>query len=378
MRARRLVLFAALLAACEHSTPFRPGTYGPDGPLSAGPVTRLTFNPGEDLGPVVLPGGGGIFYSAERLDRSDRDHCLAELPPNGGAIRRWVCRTTVADDSINVLDEPAVSGDGRLAYVRASGSLQFGRPLGPSAQQLVLATLAAPEAPTRVLLPIPSPAPGGRVYEAISHIGWLAPSRLVYLEETVRYLRACSSCPPDTVRTGIEIVTLDFAGPTPVLAVVPATDSASSVAVGATGDTIYFTRNGDSRVYRFAFSSGQTDTVFDFGGAGIARDLAYRAGRLVAVVGGDVRYDVDTVLGGSQRDGGGDLQVLDVGSGVATPLARNVGGLMLWYRRPALGPGGRDVVAVGRQFVVDTSFPGFLRIDTLYLTSRDLWQRSLP
>jgi hypothetical protein len=306
---------------------------------------RLTLNPGTDLTPTWLPsgggGGGGILYSADRLDRRDRDHCLAELPPGGGAIRRWACRTTAADDSVNVLDNPAVSGDGRLVYVRSAGSLRLGRPLGPSAQQLVLATLAAPATPIRVLQPIPTGAPGGRIHEAISHIGWLNPTRLIYLEETVRYPRACSSCAADTVRTGIELVTLDFSAATPVLAVVPTTDSASSVAVGATGDTIYFTKNGDSRVYRHAFSSGQTDTVFDFGGAGIARDVAYANGRVVAVVGGDVRYVVDSILGASQVDRGGTLYVVTLAGGAATAF----GDPSLLFRRPALAPGGARVVA---------------------------------
>lgn len=340
---RRLVLLAVLLAACEHGAPFRPGDYAPDGPFGPLPATRLTLNPGTDLTPAWRPGGGGIWYSAERLDRRDRDHCLAELPPEGGAIRRWVCRTTASDDSINVLDNPAVSGDGRLVYVRSSGSLRFGRPLGPSAQQLVLATLDAlpPDAPTRVLQPLPTVAPGGRVHEAISHIGWLGLTRLVYLEETVRYPRPCSSCAPDTVRTGIEIVTLDFAAATPVLAVVPGTDSASSVAVGATGDTIYFTRNGDSRVYRHAFSSGQTDTVFDFGAAGIARDAQVANGRLVAVVGGDVTYVVDSILGGAQVDGGGSLHVVILATGADTVL----GDTSFLFRRPAFAPGGRRVAA---------------------------------
>lgn len=336
----RLVLLTVLLAACEHTAPFVPGDYGSDGPFPAVPA-RLTLNPGTDLTPAWLPGGAGILYSADRLDRRDRDHCIAELPPSGGAIRRWVCRTTAPDDSINVLDNPAVSGDGQLVYVRSAGSLRFGRPLAPSAIQLVLATLDDPGHPTRVLQPIPTGAPGGAIHEAISHIGWLGPSRLIYLEESVRYPRPCSSCAPDTVRTGIELVTLDFAGVTPVLGLVPTTDSASSVAVGATGDTVYFTRNGDSRVYRHAFSSGQTDTVFDFAGAGIARDVTYANGRVVAVVGGDVSYVADSILGASQVDRGGFLHVVTLAGGVETVF----GDPSFLFRRPAFAPGGARVVA---------------------------------
>jgi hypothetical protein len=347
-RFRLTLVVTAMLAACEHGAPFRPGDYGPDGPFGTSSPTRLTLNPGEDLTPTWLADGDGILYSAERLDRADTDHCLGELPPNGGVVRRWACRTSAPDDSINVLENPAVGGDGGLVYVRASGSLRIGRPLGPSFRQLVLAPLAAPAAPTRVLLSIPTPAPGGRTYDAISHVTWLSPTRVAYLEETVRYPRPCSSCAPDTVRTGTEIVTLDFAGAASVLAVVPSTDSASSVAVGATGDTIYFTRNGDTRVYRYTFSSGQRDTVHDFALAGIARDAVVANGRLIAVVGGDVTYVVDSVLGASQVDRGGELHVVTLATGAETIVGGAGGeggeGGGEQFRRPAFAPGGTRVV----------------------------------
>ena len=115
---------------------------------------------------------------------------------------------------------------------------------------------------------------------------------------------------------------------------------ALALAVGATGDTIYFTRNGDSRVYRHAFSSGQTDTVFDFGFAGIARDVTYANGRVVAVVGGDVIYVVDSILGASQIDRGGPLYVVTLAGGTTT----TAGDPSFLFRRPAFAPGGARVV----------------------------------
>lgn len=359
-RAARAALVALLLAACDHGAPFVPDDYSPHGPFSPTRPIRLTLNPGTDQTPTWLADGSGILYSAERLDRPDRDHCLAELPPDGGAIRRWACRTTAADDSINVLENPAVSSDGRLVYVRSVGSLRLGRPLGPSGAELVLASLAAPATALRVLQPIPTGAPGGRIHEAISHIAWLGPSRLVYLEERVRYPRACSSCIPDTVRTGLELVTLDFTTPTPVLAVVPGTDGASSVAVGATGDTIYFTRNGDARVYRRAFSSGQTDTVFDFSFAGIARDVDVANGRLVAVVGGAVTYAFDSILGESQVDDGGQLHLVILATGTDSLL----GDVSSYYRRPSF----RRLIASGGRLVAEQWLGGFA----------DLWLLDVP
>ncbi len=344
MSARSAVLAAVWLAAavvaCGHAAPFAPGVYTPAGPLGTGAALRLTYNPGTDLAPLWLPGGagaGGILYAAERVDRADHDRCFAILPPVGGAIERYVCRTSAADDSVDVFENAALAADGRIAYVRVSSHRLPGRPISPDVQALVVATLADPN-DVRVLRPLAytAPPPSGRIHQAISHIGWVAPSRLVYLGERVTYPQACSGCPRDTVRTGIEIVTLDFAAASPVLSVVPGTDSASSVAVGTTGDTIYFTRNGDSRVYRLGFSSGQTDTVHDFGVAGIARDVGFANGRLVAVVGGDVTYTADTVLGASQVDHGGELHVVTLATGAETVL----GDSSSRFRRPALSSDG--------------------------------------
>jgi len=335
MNVRRLVPFCVLLAACEHGASFGPGRYGPDGPFNPGPVARLTFNPGVDAAAAWLPADGGILYTAERVDRADDDRCFAMMPPAGGGIFRYVCRSTTADDSIDVFGESAVAADGRIAYVRSSAHCFPGRPLAPDHQALVVAPLEDPNR-VRVLETIAYLAPSGHTHQGVSHIRWLSSTRLVYLGESVTFPRLCQFCVRDTVRTGIEIVTLDLAGATPVLAVVPTTDSASSVAVGATSDTIYFTRNGDSRVYCHAFSTGRTDTVYDFAAAGIARDVAFANGRVIAVVGGDVTYAVDSLNGPAQVDRGGALQVVTLATGAAAVL----GDPASRYRRPAWAPDG--------------------------------------
>ena len=340
MNARRLVPFCVLLAACEHGAPFRPAPYGPDGPFDPGPVARLTFNAGIDAGATWLPADGGILYTAERVDRPDDDRCFAIMPPGGGGVFRYVCRGTTANDSIDVFDEAAVASDGRIAYVRSRAHRFPGPPVGPDVQALVVAPLDDPNR-VQVLEAIAYLAPSGHVHQGVSHIRWLTSTRLVYLGETVTYPRLCMFCVRDTVRTGIEIVTLDLAGATPVLALVPSTDSASSVAVGATSDTIFFTRNGDSRVYRYAFSTGQTDTVHDFAAAGIARDVSFANGRLVAVVGGDVSYGLDTLNGPAQVDRGGLLYVVTLATGTETVL----GDPAFRFRRPTFGPGGTRLTA---------------------------------
>ena len=352
------VWVAAAVTACEHTATFAPGSYTPNGPFGSGPALRLTYNPGTDLFPIWLPGSAGILYTAERVDRADHDHCFAVLPSGGGTITRYECPSAAPNDSIDVFDGASLSPDGRIAYVRASSSRLPVKPIVPQTEGLVVAPLADPtNAILLRSLDYTAPPPSGRIHQGISHIGWLSPTRLVYLGERVTYPQACSGCPPDTVRTGIEITTLDFSGATPVLAIVPGTDSASSVAVGGTGDTIYFSRNGDSRVYRYTFSSGQTDTIHDFSATGIARDVALAAGRLVAVVGGDVTYVVDTVLGASQVDRGGELHVLTLSSGAETVI----GNVTSRFRRPALSPDGTHVV-----------------VEVQTLGSSDLWLLDVP
>src|SRR5688572_12531680 len=79
-------LAALTAAACEHGEPFLLEPYGPVGPQNPGLLTRLTFNPGQDLAPAWLPDGSAIAYTGERGDRPDRDRCLAFMPGAGGPI----------------------------------------------------------------------------------------------------------------------------------------------------------------------------------------------------------------------------------------------------------------------------------------------------
>lgn len=360
-RPHRIWLLAALLAACEHGAPFRPEDYAPDRPFAPTAPTRLTFSAGLDLAPAWLPAESGILYTAERLDRADDDRCFAILPAGGGAITRYVCRTTTADDSIDVFDEAAVAADGRIAYVRSSVHRFPEPPLAPDAQALVVAPLASPN-DVRVLQAIGYLAPSGRLHQGVSHIRWLSSTRLVYVGEDVTYPRLCPFCARDTLHTGLEVVVLDLAGRTPALTVVPGTDGATSVAADATGDTLYFTLPGDGRVFRFTFSSGQTDVAHDFSPGQDARDVAVAGGRLFVVVDGNVRL-------------GGDLHVLNLATGTETVVPPPSGEL-LWYQRPAPSPDGGRVVSQARIVSIITR-PDGSGVDTL-TSSADLWLYQLP
>src|SRR5260370_36140456 len=91
MTPRHGLLLIAVLAACEHTSPFRPGLYAPTGPLGSGSPLRLTYNPGQDLTPTWLPDGSAILYARERLARPRPDHCLAPVPARVRAITRDLC-----------------------------------------------------------------------------------------------------------------------------------------------------------------------------------------------------------------------------------------------------------------------------------------------
>ncbi|MGH7644936.1 MAG: hypothetical protein ACREMR_05060 [Gemmatimonadales bacterium] len=297
--------------------------------------------------PAWLPDGSGFLFSRERLDRADRDRCLALMPADGAPIRGELCnRAVAAADSVDVYEAPAAAADGRLAYVQAN-SPRVPRSVTPRSQALVLARLDG-GGDARVLLSIPYPGPSGRAHEGISQLRWLGPDALVYLAERVAYERLCGLCLLDTLRWGLEIVRLDLATPVPAATMLPGSDQASSVAV-AGGDTVYYTLNGDSRVLRYVLSRDSIAIVHDFGPTGIARDVQVAAGRLVAVVGGVVSFGVDPVFGPIQRDFGGALLLVDLATGAETILSDSTMAL----RRPALAPDGRTVVAervVGRAF----------------------------
>ncbi|MGH7752260.1 MAG: hypothetical protein ACREN5_05550 [Gemmatimonadales bacterium] len=324
-------------AACDHSVPFPPGNYAPTEPFASGALIQLTFNPSWDGFPRWLPDGSGIVYAFQRVDRPEPDRCFGILaaPPRGGARVGSICATTAASlDSTDGYALPAIRGD-RIAYVRTHSRIGA---IAPDAGALVLAPWSD-LTQARALRPLPYTA-DGRNYGTIDHLRWLDQSSLIYVGEVVAYPRPCSSCLPDTLTSGLDIVRLLFNDQSVTLLPVPNTDFASGLAVReGNGDTIYYTIGGDSRVYRRTLSSGDVAVIHDFGQ--VARDLDLVGNRMVAVVGGVVSFAFDSVLGMPvQRDVGGALWLLDLGTGVATPLSGSH-----FYRRPSLSPDGRFVVA---------------------------------
>lgn len=354
------------LGACAHEEPFQTQNPGLDSTFGQGADRQLTLNPAADVRPAWLSDGSGLIYTFEGLSGTARDRCLAILLPSGGTRRELPCGKS--QDSVDTFSEAAPGPGGRLLFTR-----EWSLPgdINPRQGEIMLGTVDQPGSATTVLT-FPYTASSGHIHSGISHIRWLSATRAIYLASTVTYPRPCSTCEADTVSTGIELVTLDLSGPTPSIQPIAGTDSASSVDVGATGNEIFFTRNGDTRVYQMDLTTGGITVAHDFGAGGIARDVAYFGNQLYAVVGGLVAYTVDPLLGTSQLDHGGKLYVADLVNG--TDSWRIVDNRV--FKRPVISPLRNRMVA--ESFALSITGCGAGCFDTVASRNSDLWLLDLP
>lgn len=331
-----LLLLLPLLG-CGHTEPFSTPPTGTDQPFDPRPPVRLTFNLGPDRGAAWLPDGSGILYSSQQLGRRDHDVCLALIPPGGGRQRQLTCDLTpTGADTIDAIESPAPAGDGRLAFVGLSSHLDA---IAPGSSGIYLGSVSDPTNRT-TLRSVPYSIPGGPLHSGASQLRWLAATRLVYLGERVDFMQHCDRCVEwDTVTTGLNLVSLDVTQPGGTPQVIPSTDNASGLSLGANEDEIYFTLNGDARVYRRTLSTGAVSVAYDFGAAGTARDVHVVGNRMAAVVGGRVTYGVDPRFGPTQWDSGGVLHVVDLQAGSDVML--DGPGL---FRRPQMTSSGSGVV----------------------------------
>ncbi|MEP6571970.1 MAG: hypothetical protein ABJD11_04715 [Gemmatimonadota bacterium] len=329
----------------------------------------MTLNLGSDLTPTWLPDESGILYSYERTDVPTSDRCLGILPRDGGVRTMEFCQLAPShDDSADAYLVPAVGPSGLLAYVNTTARRGG---LFPLSRGIDVATLASPGSSQRVRT-FPYLAPSGRSHDLASDLSWLDATSLVYVGQLLNYPSPCGGCSPDTVASGLDIMRLDLSGPTPVMSLVPGTDYASSVEAAGAG-TVYYTLGGDSRVFRQDLASGVVTVVHDFGSGNIARDVRVVGNELIAVVGGIVVFGVDSTVGPVQSDKGGALVLLDLGTGLETPVPSP----NLIFRHPALSPSGARIVAEGLLIQIDTvrdSTHTIIGVDTTLLSVRpDLW-----
>jgi WD40 repeat protein len=360
---RQSVGGAALLlaAACGHSEPFTPGPPRASGPFQASQPLRLTYNIGADTHAAWSADGSRVYYSVQDSFTVDKDRCIARLEATGGVRTTLACPSNPANDTTQVLDQPAPLG-GKLAW--ASSELGIFEH-----SQFRHAIWLGPDAPAAVATAVrvfPYLAPSGLIHNAPIYLQWLRPGVLLYLGAE----NGC--CRKDTLRFGLEVVLLDVTLSPAAPTYVPGTTRASAVSASDDGTAIYYTFYGDSRVYRQELAGGAVTIAHDFGPGRIARDPSAVGNRLVAIVDGQPRYWDRPPFGFVQIDYGGLVSVVDLTTGAET-LMPDRGNL---YKRPRLSPDGSRLVVEGYPFSVNlvTDPTGaVVGADTLVSKWADLW-----
>lgn len=315
---RNTVALIAVLG-CAHTDPGAPSDRHITGAFDPTPPIRLTQNPGQDQWPAWTPDGRGIWYAFEDLDRSDRDHCLGQLPAAGGtrSISSCLDAPVAASDSLDVVLSPAARGD-RIAWVRINS------PSGgvlPDGGDIVVASIGALATPTSVRH-FPYVSPSGTFHSFGIDLQWLDDSTLAYVGVQMQY----NSLSHDTTINGQEVALVHLGAGAPTVSVVGGTTGASSLAVGPTAGLLYFTRDGDSRIFELNLPDTTAATAFDFGGSGAARDVSVQGPRMLAVV-------------GDSFGRGGTVYLVVGGSALPVTMPGT------FWRHPALRPDGRAFAA---------------------------------
>jgi hypothetical protein len=332
-------LLLLAIAACAHELPPEPRVGVLDSIPDVGPPVRLTLNPGKDAAPLFSPDGNHVWYSWERIDRSDLDLCLGRIPVGGGTRDREICHSWPAahPDSVNWYIWAAPHPDGkRLAWFRLSGRRDA--PRGYSGE-MVIAGVDVPLEAVRIdsMRNFPTQVAPDHFHEQPERIRWVDDTTLVYLAVQVVVLFNFS-LPQDTLYSGFEIGIIRMTGGGAQLTYVPGTSSASGFDLGPAGE-IYFTKNGDNRVFRTSLAGGVIDTVLDFGpGTEIVRDPVVIGSVVYAIVDGDVTYQFFQDLGNLQSDAGGELWR-------ATPSGAELVDSTRRWRHPAWDPN-RNLLAI--------------------------------
>ncbi len=280
---RPLALSIALLAGCSHTDAF-VGADPPlaDEPFAAGSPTRLTYDPGMDLFPSWRHDGESLVYSYQPPERDDHDRCIAVMLASAGT-RREVCYAAVDGATrTDALEWPALDQAGNLIfthYISAIGDRI------PDRGSLRIGTLDAPF-DGRVLLTLPNGV-GATGFTRIGQTEWSGADEFLFVAQDYLMLgNLANGNKKDTTYIGLGIIrgTLSSSGVS--FAAVAGTDSATGFTRSAAGDTIYFSRYQDTRLYAVPATGGARQVVFTAATSGdgwVLRDPT-RIGTRVAVV----------------------------------------------------------------------------------------------
>jgi hypothetical protein len=368
------VLSASLLLtlACSHSEPFAPPDNSSSEPFAAGDPLRLTYGGGTR--PAWLDDDRIIysFRSAEHSNgrSSTPDQCLGILPATGGRRLRSICNTSAFEgDTLDVQTEPAPEpGTDRLAFLR--GRLSVG--VGAGLTNFVVGPIdAAPDG--TVLQSAAFSTSDGFMMES-GLLRWLAPDTLIFLGADDGQFTPCDTCDPIVIRRWRDAFRLPASGGA-TATLVPGTQFATSMTAGLLPGQAYVTYANDTRLQLLDLTSGAASTLVDFGAALPPRDADFAAGRIVLVAGGRLSRLVDD--GGAPlqgRDEGGELQLVDPGSGTITALHSST----LLFRRPRLSPDGRAIIAEGYQFHEVTLGTMNAIVDTVVNPAADIYRIDVP
>jgi hypothetical protein len=308
-------LAIAMAGGCSHSEPFQPGNEGPTTPRDPSLPYQMTLSSDQDLSPTRAADGNWLYAYTERTGATI-NRCLGELPLAGGDRTRIHCDVTLGVPGVNSsLTWPAEAADGRVAYFRTRG-IGLGGP--QTSAGLILGSFATRDS-GRVLRSLPYNSTSGTV-RGITHLNWLNDHTLIFVATQTDYRCNSLVCGGiDTLESGLHIEQFDLNAPPAAPDIQAGTEAASSVQPTPDGTGFFFTIVNDSRIYHRTIASGVTDTVYDWGGLGIARDVQVADSVLYAVVGGFVTQD--TTPAGFQIDRGGNLRRVDLRTGASSVVS---------------------------------------------------------
>ncbi|HEY4319876.1 MAG TPA: hypothetical protein VGM77_01755 [Gemmatimonadales bacterium] len=243
-----------LAGSCGHTEPFDQPARVTNGPFSAGPDVRLTFNADQNEWPTWTEDGQGILYAF--VDPASPTHRCAGLLPVAGGTRLWqLCDNRAArHDSANVYTAYALGRGGLLVAEAISGVKNLALPVST----LWLADTATPYV-RRTLLTLPQ-AVGGTVVNWLSDIAWTGPTTFIGLGQQVntephcvtallpvsgQIATQCNSTDTLWAASGGVVVRGTILGEQATLDVVGGTLGAISYSLAENGASIVFTRGTD-------------------------------------------------------------------------------------------------------------------------------------